>query len=79
MNEINLRVWHTSGEFKWDLKTDKSIDAVDMEFLRNYNPVLYWNDIECYHWIFAFKLPSGRWVDPQEITDHCATFKGFVD
>lgn len=40
----------------------KEMAAKDSEFLKNFDPVIYWNDVDCYYWGFDQRLPSGRWI-----------------
>lgn len=40
----------------------KEMAVKDAEFLRNFDPVIYWNDVGCYYWGFDQRLPSGRWI-----------------
>lgn len=39
----------------------------DRIFLTTYVPTIYWNDIECRHWAFDVKLPSGRYLENMQI------------
>lgn len=39
----------------------------DRMFITTYVPTIYWNDATCRHWIYDFKLPSGRWVECCEV------------
>lgn len=44
-----------------DKVTDKAIEG-----LKEYTINIYWNDLECYHWIFNFKLDN-IWFENAEI------------
>lgn len=48
----------------WEIKVMSApLSETDIEFIRNFDPVIYWNDCGCYHWAFDEKLPSGRWLE----------------
>lgn len=38
-------------------------DRGDHDFIRNFAPAIYHNDLECYLWAFDVKLPSGKWLE----------------
>lgn len=50
-------------EMRWEIDSEKELSTEDVEFIKNYYPVIYWNDVECKHWAFDTKLPSGRWLE----------------
>ena len=50
--------------FKWNvLLRGKELSDEDKSFIRTYSPQVYWNDVDCHHWCFDTKLPSGRWLE----------------
>lgn len=39
-----------------------------IEYLFNFNPILFHNDIHCYHWFFDQKINStGVWIESRNI------------
>ena len=47
----------------WVINSTDELDKNDIEFISNYSPKVYWHDIECKHWCFDRKLPSGKWLE----------------
>ena len=47
----------------WRITGGAELSAEDKEFIRNYDPVIYFNDLECRYWAFDTKLPSGKWLE----------------
>ena len=46
------------------IKTDlEEISEEDKNFIRNFNPTIYHNDLTCKLWTFDTKLPSGLWLE----------------
>ena len=35
----------------------------DRAFVQTFHGTIYHNDLECYHWMFDQKMPSGRWLE----------------
>lgn len=47
---------------KWNIATNE-LSEQDIEFIKTFNPRIYWNDMDCYNWCFDEKLPSGRFLE----------------
>ena len=45
------------------LKVCPEIMKEENEFIANYNPVIYCNDLTGESWCYDTKLPSGRWLE----------------
>lgn len=64
-------VWKIKWEIYYDADQRKEyqlpelpdMPKEDFDFIRNLNPVIYFNDLTCKHWCFDVKLPSGRWLE----------------
>lgn len=53
---MHISIKHNLG---WEIKlTDKNnlLTGDTIEELKQMNHVIYWNDIDCKHWIFDFKI-----------------------
>ena len=60
---ILLNVQSKISALVWNIDARKELDEVDVDFIKNFNPVIYHNDAESYLWAFDTKLPSGRWLE----------------
>lgn len=48
----------------WNLEvSNNSLSNKDINFIENFNPTIYHNDIDCTLWVFDTKLPSGRYLE----------------
>ena len=63
MVDLLLNVCDTASGIVWNIDARKELSAEDLNFIRNFSPAIYHNDIECYLWAFDTKLPSGRWLE----------------
>jgi hypothetical protein len=59
------------GLYTWNIETrgGSALPPSDIEFIQDFNPVIYHNDIECYLWAFDAKLPSGLWLENMRFTN----------
>lgn len=62
----------------WKIKTRSALSQEDWSFIRKLDPVIYWNDIDCYYWAFDTKLPSGRWLENMKIDCNSSTINALV-
>ena len=63
------------------LKHDKKIVSVETDFIANYNPVIYCNDLSGQEWCFDTKLPTGGWLENIRTTinkDGTRVFKAVI-
>lgn len=56
------------ADCEWELQIEE-IDEKDKEFIENFNPTLYHNDLTGKLWFFDKKLPSGKWLEGYRITN----------
>lgn len=47
----------------WKIKTRSALSKEDWSFIKQYDPIFYWSDTDCYYWAFDTELPSGRWLE----------------
>ena len=47
----------------WNIKINQILSSKDIDFIENFNPTIYHNDISCKLWAFDTKLPSGSWLE----------------
>lgn len=47
----------------WNIKVNNNLSIDDIEFIENFNPTIYHNDIDCTLWVFDTMLPSGRYLE----------------
>lgn len=52
---------------KWIIDT-AALSQADRDFIRSFDPVIYWSDTDCRYWAFDTKLPSGRWLENMDFT-----------
>lgn len=72
--EIESKLNH----FIWNIQIGHNISSKDKEFIENFNPVIYHNDIECYLWAFDVKLPSGRYLENIRFSNDLRTATAFI-
>ena len=68
-------------EVVWIINTTNELHEDDVEFISSYNPMIYWNDLDCKYWCFDRPLPSGKWLEHIEMVVEVGqptTFKGLV-
>lgn len=58
-----LNIKSNIAECCWNIDAEKELDQKDVDFIKNFAPAIYHNDVECYLWAFDEKLPSGRWLE----------------
>ena len=58
-----LNIKSNIAECFWNIDAEKELDQKDIDFIKNFAPAIYHNDVECYLWAFDTKLPSGRWLE----------------
>ena len=48
----------------WNIEvSNNSLSNEDINFIENFNPTIYHNDIDCTLWVFDTELPSGRYLE----------------
>ena len=68
----------TATELNWVIDAKAPLSAEDKEFIKAFDPVVYWSDANCYHWAFDEKLPSGRWLENMKFTEDLKTVKALI-
>lgn len=58
-----LLVSDTKTGIFWEIDSEKELSQIEHDFLKEFNPVIYHNDAECYLWSFDVKMPGGRWLE----------------
>lgn len=62
--------WHISGS---------CLTQEEVEFVRNFDPKIYHNDLECYLWAFDTKMPSGRWLENMRFNNALTEARAYVE
>lgn len=63
------------------LKSSEEITKTEHDFIANYNPVIYCNDLTGEEWCFDTKLPTGGWLENIKATwnkDGVRIFKAVI-
>ena len=62
------------------LKHNEEIVKVENDFIANYNPIIYCNDLTGKNWCFDTKLPTGGWLENITVTwkNGMAVFKALI-
>jgi hypothetical protein len=63
------------------LKSSAEITKTEHDFIANYNPVIYCNDLTGEEWCFDTKLPTGGWIENIKATwnkDGVRVFKAVI-
>lgn len=61
---IDLQNYYNEEQREYrGLPQKAAITDEEREFIQNFDPVIYFNDLTCVHWCFDEKLPSGRYLE----------------
>lgn len=63
------------------LKHNEDIVKAENDFIANYNPIIYCNDLTGKEWCFDTKMPTGGWLENIEATwskDGTRVFKALI-
>ena len=88
-NVIPNAIWKIKKEIFWlnnakkhrALKHNAEIVKAEHDFIVNYNPVIYCNDLTGEEWCFDTKLPTGGWLENIKVTygkDGTIIFKALI-
>ena len=59
----NIIKVNADSAMHWEIESAEKLTEKDIEFIENYYPVIFWNDVTCAYWAFDEKLPSGRYLE----------------
>lgn len=79
--DIDRQIFYANNSKNRMLKHSVEIMAIENEFIRNYNPVIYCNDLTGENWCFDTKLPSGGWLENIKVTTNengCTVYKALI-
>lgn len=79
--DIDRQIFYANNSKNRMLKHSVEIMRIENEFIRNYNPVIYCNDLTGENWCFDTKLPSGGWLENIRVTtkeNGCQVFKALI-
>lgn len=68
----------TMTGLNWVIDAKAPLSEKDRDFIKNFSPSVYWANIDCYHWAYDKKLPSGRYLENMEFTEDLETVKTLV-
>lgn len=55
--------WEIERQIVYNAKHSPEIMEAENEFIANYSPVIYNNDLTGKQWCYDIKLPSGNWLE----------------
>lgn len=62
--EIKREIFYTDAQEKYRaLKHSPEIVKKEYDFIANYNPIIFCNDLTGEEWCFDTKLPTGGWLE----------------
>lgn len=47
----------------WKINNKSKLNQQDINFIKQFNPCIYHNDLTSKLWTFDIKLPSGKWLE----------------
>ena len=63
----------------WNIEVNNNnLNNEDINFIENFNPTIYHNDIDCKLWVFDTKLPSGRYLENIVFNNEITEAKGLI-
>ena len=76
--EIKREIFSINGNRA--LKHNQEIVKAENDFIANYNPTIYCNDLTGENWCFDTKLPTGGWLENIKVTckDGITVFKALI-
>lgn len=77
--EIKREIFFINGNRA--LKHNEKITDTENDFIANYNPVIYCNDLTGEEWCFDTKMPTGGWLENIKTTwnkDGTRVFKATI-
>ena len=72
--KINSRIC----DVVWNLNINKDLSKEDINFIEEFNPTIYHNDIDCTLWTFDTKLPSGRYLENIKFNNQITEAKALI-
>lgn len=78
MNYIVITRKDTKAGLNWVLDAKKPLSDSDMDFIKTFSPVTFWNDSDGRNWAFDEKMPSGRYLENMKFTEDGTTVKAKV-
>ena len=72
--KINSRIC----DVVWNLNIEKGLSKEDINFIEEFNPTIYHNDLESYLWVFDTKLPSGRYLENIKFNNEITEAKALI-
>ena len=82
--EINIEILYKKDDLGRNtraLKYNQEIVKAENDFIANYNPVIFCNDLTGEEWCFDTKLPTGGWLENIKATyskDGVRVFRAFL-
>ena len=73
-----LNIYNGKTETTWNIDAEKELDQIDVDFMKNFNPCIYHNDMDCYLWTFDTKLPSGKWLENIKFSNDLKTATALI-
>lgn len=68
----------TCTGLNWVIDAKKPLSEADKDFLAFFEPPIFFNDINGYHWTYDKILPSGRYLENMKFTEDLKTVKALV-
>ncbi|MEG0898380.1 MAG: hypothetical protein RSF40_01540 [Oscillospiraceae bacterium] len=62
----------------WCINSKRTLTQPEVEFVEQFNPTIYHNDLTCTLWAFDTKLPSGAWLENMEFNNELTMCKALV-
>lgn len=75
---IEHTIKSTAAPVKWVLNLAEPLHKKDIDFIKDFSPIIYHNDLECYLWAFDTKLPSGRWLENMRFSNDLKTATALI-
>lgn len=68
----------TMTGLNWVIDAKTPLCEADKDFIAFFDPVVFCNDISCYHWAYDEELPSSRWLENMSFSEDLKTIKALV-
>ena len=73
-----ILVCDTKTGIDLEIDAEKELSADEHEFIKNFYPAIYHNDLECYLWAFDVKMPGGRWIENIRFSNNLKTATAYI-
>lgn len=77
-NYIVITSKETYTGLNWVIDAKSPLSEADRDFLIEFDPPIFFNEISCCHWSYDKELPSGRYLENMSFSEDLKTIKATI-